>query len=122
MEDCAAVRTALFEAVLCELAVEELALLPAARTLVVTARDTTLLLSAVPVFAAEAALDDRDSCAGGVDAAETVGTLLTDPALVEPAASAEVCEPLAVPPDVLIQICFSMDGRCQYCGATSMTT
>jgi hypothetical protein len=40
----------------------------------------------------------------------------------EPAPIAVVCEPAGWAPDVLNQIWFRIDGRCQYCGAISITT
>ena len=58
----------------------------------------------------------------GVDAAEGVATASCEPAVTEPALIWLVSEPLACPPEVLIQNCLSTPGRCQYCGATSITT
>ena len=59
--------------------------------------------------------------------AETAGVILAGPvraagALADPALNCVVSDPDGDPPDVLIQIWFSISGRCQYCGATSMTT
>ncbi len=59
---------------------------------------------------------------GAVAVTDAVVTPVADPALTDPALSALVCEPLGCAPDVLIQTCLSMEGRCQYCGATSITT
>ncbi len=39
-----------------------------------------------------------------------------------PATALVLWVPDAAPPEVLTQICFSISGSCQYCGATSMTT
>ncbi len=50
------------------------------------------------------------------------GPVLAAGALTLPALSCVDEVPLGWPPDVLIQICFSIEGRCQNCGATSITT
>jgi hypothetical protein len=119
---CAAVRTALLEAALDALLLE---LEPE----VVTASDTTLLIGATALLAtanvglaAEAVALESDCETTGVDATEVVAIASWEPPVTEPALIWLVSEPLACPPEVLTQNCLSTAGRCQYCGATSITT
>jgi hypothetical protein len=129
MADCAAVRTALLAAA--ELLPEDddddaaddppcpstLTLL--VMTVALRVSTLGLLVTDVLVLLAEACVEDRLTLvAGGIAA----GPVLAVGALTLPAPNCVVEVPLGDPPEVLIQICFRMSGRCQYCGATSMTT
>ncbi len=124
---CAAVRTALFAAVLDDDDVEDDADAAPAPRMVTFSVSTeaflvtavALLVSAALALLAEAAVEDRLAVAAGVICA---GPVRLVGALTAPPPSCVVDEPVGEAPDVLIQICFKMDGRCQYCGATSMTT
>ena len=65
---------------------------------------TTLLVIARLVLPADAAAEDKVGVAGGVAAADAVGTLVTGPAVTDPAVSCELADPLGLPPEVLIHI------------------
>ena len=132
---CAAVRTALFAAALVVLLVVVLVVLVAlaepvelvlelgrASDTTLLGSETALLDTANDVLAAEAAAAERGAETGGVDVTEAVVTARGEPATTEPALSCVVSDPLACPTEVLTHICLSIDGRVQYCGATSMIT
>jgi hypothetical protein len=127
---CAAVRAALFAAVLEEplpdAGDEALVVPPAPRifTLLEIRMGLATFTVAFDVRAAllllaESRVEDRLGVAGGDIAA---GPVRGAGAVAEPALNCVVSEPLGLPPDVLIQICFNVSGRCQYFGATSNTT
>jgi hypothetical protein len=86
-----------------------------------------VLLRGTVAFAVNAALELLAESAVEERLAETAGVILAGPvraagALADPALNCVVSDPDGDPPDVLIQIWFSISGSCQYCGATSMTT
>ena len=99
--DCAAVRTALLAAALLAL------LLPLD---VAAVRMVALALMVDELLAADASVLDRGGETGGVMAA---GPVRTVGALTLPAEICVLDDPLGDPPEVLIQICFSMAGFCQ---------
>src|ERR1700722_18455787 len=123
--DCAAIRTALFEAALA-LGAMALALV------LVSASDTTLfkgrkaLLDKAKVGLAAEASAAESGCltAGGgpTDARGTARDRGRGAGVTEPALSWLVCEPLACAPEVLTHIRRKIDGRVRNCGAASMTT
>jgi hypothetical protein len=120
--DCAAIRTALFEAALA-LGAMALALV------LVSASDTTLfkgrkaLLDKAKVgLAAEASAAESGCLTAGADATDAGDTASDVAGVTEPALSWLVCEPLACAPEVLTHIRRKIDGRVRNCGAASMTT
>jgi len=120
--DCAAMRTALFEAALA-LDAAALWLAPtSASDTTLFDRAATLLDSAKVGFAAEAAAVDSGCVTAGVDATDAGVTASDVAGVTEPALSCVVCEPLACAPDVLTHICRKTAGRVRNCGAASMTT
>ena len=81
-----------------------------------------MLASANVGLAAEAVALESGCETAAVDATEAVATASCEPPVTEPALIWLVSEPLACPPEVLTQNCLNTAGRCQYCGATSITT
>ena len=120
--DCAAIRTALFEAAL---AADAAALAPrlssASDTTLLDGR-TILLDKANVGLAAEALADDSDCRTAGTDATDAGDTASDVAGVTEPALSCVVCEPLACAPEVLTHIRRKIEGRARYCGAASKTT
>ena len=119
--DCAAMRTALFEAAL--------ALDPAALVLALVDNGATLftgrktLLDRANVgLAAEALAEESDCRAAGTDATAAGETASEVAGVTEPALSCVVCEPLAYAPEVETHIRRKIEGRAKYCGAASGTT
>jgi hypothetical protein len=125
MEDCAAVRTALFAAELVLVVDDEAVEIPVSTVplavipIVFAPRTLALVVGKVAVFTAEIAVEDKFCREAGVMAA---GPVRAFGAVTDPEPSAVVAEPLACAPEVLTQISFSIEGRCRYCGATSITT
>ena len=119
--DCAAMRTALFEAALApDPAALALALVDNGTTLF-TGRKT-LLDRANVGLAAEALAEESDCRTAGTDATEAGETASEVAGVTEPALSSVVWEPLACAPEVLTHIRRKIDGRARYCGAASKTT
>jgi hypothetical protein len=112
MAACAAVRTALLAALLLVLAELAVSLEDPVAVSTVGFAAITVVLAATTVLGllADACVDDKGGVAGGVIAA---GPVTIVGALTLPALSCVDEEPLGWPPEVLIQICLSMDGRCQ---------
>src|SRR5580700_6905328 len=125
-EAWAAVRTALLAAEADDEAAADAPAAPApstvglpAITVGLRAMTVGLALGTPERLAAESAVDDSGWLRAGEIAA---GPVTAAGALTAPAAIWVDCEPLGWAPEVLTQICLSMSGRCQYCGATSITT
>src|ERR1700722_242013 len=119
--DCAAMRTALFEAAL--------ALDAPALVLVSVDNGTTLfmgrktLLDTANVGLSAEALAEESDCPTAGPAAAAAGDTASDVAgVTEPALSCVVCEPLAYAPEVETHIRRKIEGRAKYCGAASGTT
>ena len=120
--DCAAMRTALFEAALAlDAAALVLALVSASDITLFKGRKT-LLDRAKVGFAAEALAEESDCRTAGTDATDAGDTASDVAGVTEPALSCVVWEPLACAPEVLTHIRRKIEGRARYCGAASMTT
>ena len=120
--DCAAMRTALFEAALSADAVALAPRLSSASDRTLLDGRTTLLDKANVGLAAEALADDSDCRTAGTDATDAEDTASDAAGVTEPALSCVVWEPLACAPEVLTHIRRKIEGRARYCGAASMTT
>ena len=119
--DCAAMRTALFEAALALDPAELVLALVDSGTTLLTGRKT-LLDRANVGLEAEALAEESDCRTAGTDATDAGDTASDVAGVTEPALSCVVWEPLACAPEVLTHIRRKIEGRATYCGAASKTT